>query len=330
MRMIGVVSGPTYFGFTGRKIAESDQLGFVGIMSSYISTSQWSWGTTGAEVVTAFGSRIKGSTCWWDRCTLASCSPSLIILTGRTESNIIPVISEINTKHPSVPVKFIPLNLSSQASVRSIAAKINESVEKINFLSNNAAIMAALYSKSVDGIENQFATNHIGHFLFTNLIMGKLLKAAPGARIVNVSSSAHRSGTIRDGKFYNEWEAYGQSKSANILFSRALATKLEPYSCFAFSCHPGSIRSGLQLAAAEKAAGREYVREQQKSLEQGCSTTLVALLDPSIEDQNGAYLVNGGIADNLLPEYLTRKENEGKLWLLSEELVWEKFDFWRN
>ncbi|KAK9327159.1 hypothetical protein V1520DRAFT_66095 [Lipomyces starkeyi] len=326
--------------------------------------TQWSWGTTGVEVVTAFGSKVKGSTVVITgpsaggigaetAITLASGSPSLIILTGRTESNIIPVISEIDTKYPSVLVKFIPLDLSSQASVRSAAAKINESVQKIDFLINNAAIMAAPYSKSVDGIESQFATNYIGHFLLTNLIIGKLLKAGPGARIVNVSSSAHRSGTIRfddpgfsDGKFYNEWEAYAQSKSANILFSRALATKLEPHGCFAFSCHPGSIKSGLQVhlranesiladglaraAAAEKAAGREFIREPQKSLEQGCSTTLVALLDPSIEDQNGAYLVNGDIAGNPLPEYLTRKENENKLWLLSEELVGEKFDFWRN
>jgi NAD(P)-dependent dehydrogenase (short-subunit alcohol dehydrogenase family) len=108
--------------------------------------------------------------------------------------------------------------------------------------------MATPYAKTVDGIESQFGTNHIGHFLLTNLLMGKILAAAPGARIVNVSSSAHQPGVIRfedwnfsDGKAYNPWEGYAQSKMANILFTESLAEKLGPKGVFSYSLHPGCM-----------------------------------------------------------------------------------------
>jgi NAD(P)-dependent dehydrogenase (short-subunit alcohol dehydrogenase family) len=101
-----------------------------------------------------------------------------------------------------VRVQFLQVDLSSQASVRKAAAEIkdNDLVPAIDILINNAAIMACPYAKSEDGIESQFATNHIGHFLLTNLLMEKILAAGPGARVVNVSSSAAR-GVIR----WDDW-----------------------------------------------------------------------------------------------------------------------------
>jgi len=106
--------------------------------------------------------------------------------------------------------------------------------------------MGVPYSATIDGIESQFAVNYLSHFLLTNLLMPAILKAGPGARIVNVSSYAFGLGGVRfedpgfeGGKVYNPWEAYGQSKSALVLFSHALATKLRPHGGFAFSLHPG-------------------------------------------------------------------------------------------
>jgi hypothetical protein len=88
------------------------------------------------------------------------------------------------------------------------------------------------------------------------------------------------------------------------------------------------LQDGLARAtAAEAALGRKWKRDPQKTLQQGCSTTLIAALDPSIEGQNGAYLNNGDIAVHPPPEYLSFPENEVKLWRLSEELVGEKFDW---
>ena len=103
-----------------------------------------------------------------------------------------PVIDRIHAINPEVKTKFINLDLGSLASVRDAAASINNNVEKIDVLINNAAVMACPYSKTVDGIECQFGTNHVGHFLLTNLIMPKILAAGPGGRIVNVSSVSHQ------------------------------------------------------------------------------------------------------------------------------------------
>lgn len=134
---------------------------------------------------------------------LAAASPKLILLAGRSLKNIQPVLNNLNSSNPDVAIKYISLDLSSQSSVREAAAAINASVEKIDIVINNAAIMACPFAKTADGLESQFGTNYVGHFLLTNLVMGKVLAAGEGARIVNVSSSAHRMADVRldDWKF---------------------------------------------------------------------------------------------------------------------------------
>ncbi|KAH8799130.1 hypothetical protein F5884DRAFT_825379 [Xylogone sp. PMI_703] len=317
--------------------------------------TQWKFETTADEVVEAFAERVKGKTIIITgpgkgglgaetAVSLAKASPALLILAGRTESKIAPVIAEINKINPHLRVKFVSLNLGSQKSVHSAAAEINAAVEKIDILINNAGIMACPYSKSVEGIEIQFATNHIGHFLLTRLLMDKIFVAGPGARIVNVSSSALR-GSIRfddynfqDGAVYEPWDAYGQSKISNVVFSRALARKLKNRGVLSFSLHPGSIPSGLQvhafssgksreeLIAEAKAAaardGRTFVVDPLKTLQQGAATIVVAALDPSIEPQSGAYLRDGDVYSD---QAFTSEEDQEKLWALSEELTGKKF-----
>lgn len=128
--------------------------------------------------------------------SLAAGSPACILLAGRSLPKIQPVIDRINAVYPDVETRFISLDLSSQGAVREAAARINESVQTIDMLINNAAIMACPFSKTADGIESQFGTNYIGHFLLTNLIMERLV-AGQGAKIVNVSSSAHRMSDVQ-------------------------------------------------------------------------------------------------------------------------------------
>ena len=179
--------------------------------------------TTGAEIVEHFKDRVKSKTSKitmsHQRLAMLTCiivlitgpsdggigaetafslaagSPACILLAGRSLSKIQPVIDRIHTAYPDVETQFISLDLSSQSAVREAAARINESVRVIDILINNAAIMACPFSKTVDGIESQFGTNYIGHFLLTNLIMERLI-AGQGARIVNVSSSAHRMSDV--------------------------------------------------------------------------------------------------------------------------------------
>ena len=153
-------------------------------------------------------------------------SPAVIVLLGRDQSKISPVVSEINKLNPSVEVFYIPLDLSSEVSIRTAANEImsNTKIEKINVSLNSAGVMACPYSqvkkwKDKDGrfLELQFATNHIGHFLLTNLLMPKIRNAGPRTRIVSVSSSGHRF----NGVHFDD-VGYSVSKTAAPFFSRIL------------------------------------------------------------------------------------------------------------
>ena len=126
--------------------------------------------------------------------SLARGTPSMIILAGRSEAKIEAVRQQINIISPTTRTVFIELDLSSQASVRKAAKDISIQVDHLDAMINNAGIMACPYSTTEDGIERQFGTNHIGHFLLTNLLMGKFRR---GSRIVTVTSWAHNMCEVR-------------------------------------------------------------------------------------------------------------------------------------
>lgn len=279
---------------------------------------------------------------------LAAASPRLLILISRDLARVQPVIDSIKASHPTSATAFVGCNLSSQVSIRAAASSIADLVPHIDKLINNAAIPPGPYTQTPDGIESQFGTNHIGHFLLTNLLLPRLLAAPPGARVVNVSSSAHRYAThlfddynFSNGATYSEREGYVQSKAANILFTKALAQKLTAHDVQSFALHPGSIDTGLnanippevmaealrkakEMAASE---GREYVRSPRKTIQQGCSTTLVAALDPALSGQSGAYLEDGRISEKPPSVLATDTGNAAMLWKLSEDLVGQEFDW---
>jgi NAD(P)-dependent dehydrogenase (short-subunit alcohol dehydrogenase family) len=117
--------------------------------------------------------------------------PGLLILAGRNMSKVQETEKAINATSPHVSIRCLKLDLSSQKQIREASAEVNGYKEPIDRLINNAAIMAAPYAVTEDGLEAQFGTNYVGHYLFTNLIMSKILEAGKGARIVNVSSIGH-------------------------------------------------------------------------------------------------------------------------------------------
>ena len=182
--------------------------------------------TTGKEVVEAFASTLEGKTGKvrerqkpGDTLTyitvvitgpstksigaeiaisLAYASPSSIILLGRTESKIAPVIEQIKAINASITVSFVHLDLADQASIRKTADAVSAKVEKIHYLINCAGVMAVpTFETTKDGIELQFGSNHIGHFLLTNLLLSKILTAGKGSRIVNVSSNGYELAGVR-------------------------------------------------------------------------------------------------------------------------------------
>jgi NAD(P)-dependent dehydrogenase (short-subunit alcohol dehydrogenase family) len=243
------------------------------------------------------------------------------------------VIDNIKAISSSTAVHFVHVDLSLQTSVRKAAAEILALNMKVDVMLNNAGIMALhTFQKSADGIEMQFATNHVGHFLLTCLLLPILVK---GGRVVNVSSAGHALGDVRfndvtfeDGKVYEEWAAYGQGKCANVLFARSLAAK----GITAFSLHPGNIHeTGLGenlvdpdwpyvMSLFEK-LGRKPPGT--KTISEGTSTILAACLDPKLVKDSGSYLDDCAVGESTA--FSSDMGNAEKLWELSEELVGEKF-----
>jgi len=159
----------------------------------------------------------------------------------------------IRAAHPQSRVRAVPLDLASLASVREAAAEIRDTSPRLDLLINNAGVMNVPYQRSEDGFELTFATNHLGHFALTGLLLGPLL-ATPGSRIVTVSSIGHRMGPrvmhfddLQYTRDYHPWHAYWQSKLANLLFTYELQARLEAAGAAtaALAAHPGNARTQL-------------------------------------------------------------------------------------
>ncbi|KAK4943897.1 hypothetical protein LTR10_016613 [Elasticomyces elasticus] len=308
--------------------------------------------TTGVEVVKELSDRVKGRTFVITGASesglgaetavaLAQGKPEHLILLARSRPRVESVIARIKEISPNTKVDFVPVSLDDFDSVRSAATTINSSIEKLHGLINNAGVMAPdNYAANKNGIEIQFATNHLGHFLFTKLLFPKIAAAAPGSRVINLTSLGHTISPVRfddynfsGGKTYNQWEGYGQSKTANVLFSHSLGNKLRSRSIQSYSVHPGAIfNTNLSrdigdvqaaLAAIDPVAVKNTGRHFQLQADSPKHIDIAAL-DPRIEEQSGSYMADAKIATAY--EYATDDANAERLWELSQKLVGEKFD----
>ncbi|EWC45682.1 hypothetical protein DRE_05243 [Drechslerella stenobrocha 248] len=281
--------------------------------------------------------------------TLSAHAPKLVIIATRSQKNLDEVTADIASKYPEVPVKSVLLDLASLESARKAGDEIAswEDVPIIDVLVNNAGIMAVPYKKTVDGFESQFAINHLGHFVFTKRVMPKILAAARAGReprIVNISSSGHNVHGINwddinfsDGETYDMWNAYGQSKTANILFSVELAERYRDAGVSSFSVHPGSVLGthlGTHIPMEDimgflnsGRAPEPGLSQVFKTLSQGASTHVVAAFDPEIKEHSGNYFVDCAVSPEARrKDWALDKDNAKRLWELSEQLVGEKFD----
>lgn len=172
-----------------------------------MSNVNFGFETTAEEVVSAYAAYVKGKTILITGVTpnglgiytakaLAAHDPALLVLATRSQSTLDVAVAEINSVS-SCAVKTVLIDLSSMNSVRTAAEEVNSwsDVPAIDIMINNAGIMSTPWGKTEDGIEQQFATNHLGHFLFANLIMAKII--ASKGRIITVSSGAHLYGPVR-------------------------------------------------------------------------------------------------------------------------------------
>ncbi|KAI0885485.1 NAD(P)-binding protein [Annulohypoxylon maeteangense] len=324
-------------------------------------SSSYNEATTADELVRDFAAEIKGKVILTTGVSpnslgstfvesLAEAEPALLILAGRKIEKVQQTADAISLAHPKVKTRILQLDLGSFDAIREAAATVNgwEDVPYIDVLVNNAGIMAVEFALSPDGFESQFATNHLGHFLFTNLIMNKIL-ASKTPRIVSVSSDGHRLSAIRwgdynwrNGETYNKWCAYGQSKTANMLMAISIAEKLGPR-VLAYSLHPGVISTNLgshidwatdyaNLRKADQELGNKegWSAFKPKSTQAGAATHVFAAFSPSLKDYNGAYLQDCQVADpwvHTVKPWATSSIEAEKLWKLSEKLVGQEFTY---
>ena len=253
---------------------------------------------------------------------------------------------EIRQASGSGAVDVVELELGSLASIRRCADEFLKRTDRIDLLINNAGVMACPQDKTEDGFETQFGVNHIGHFLLTNLLMPAVLNGEQ-ARIVSLSSRGHMMDTVHfddpnyEHRAYNNWLAYGQSKTANVLFAVGLNRRLASRGISVNAVHPGVIMTNLSrhMTAEDMEFLQERARKsglgemRMKSVEAGAATSVYTATAVELSGIGGRYLEDCGLteindsADS--PEgvrsYAVDPENAERLWTLSEQLIGESF-----
>jgi NAD(P)-dependent dehydrogenase (short-subunit alcohol dehydrogenase family) len=181
----------------------------------------------------------------------------------------------------------VRLDLASQASVRAAADEIRARCDRLDLLINNAGVMDVPHRRTEDGFELTLATNHLGHFALTGLLLERLL-ATPGSRVVTVSSDAHRRGAMRfddlqSERGYDAAAAYAQSKLANLLFTYELHARLEAIGAgtIALAAHPGNARTGLWRSSSRLERALIRLPGFAQSAAGGARPILRAALDPA-------------------------------------------------
>ena len=214
------------------------------------------------------------------------------------------VADQIGRDAPSAKLAVYQLELGDLASVRAFAAEVNLHHPKLQGLVNNAGVMNTPFGRTKDGFETQFGVNHLGHFLLTNLLTDALKAGAP-SRVVNLSSFFHEYSIGRKGEIhfddlnyerrpFDSWEAYGQSKLANLLHARELARRLAGSGVTTASVNPGFVRTNLLTIPLPMWLQRLLVIPLLRlagMIEpwEGAQTSLHALLAPEVEQHSGAY-----------------------------------------
>lgn len=248
--------------------------------------------------------------------------------------------ASIRRDHPHARLDVMPLDLASLESIARFAGRFSDTHDALDLLINNAGVMALPLRRTADGFEMQIGTNHLGHFALTGRLFERL-RAAPGARVVTVSSLAHTFGRIDSddlnwrARRYRRWPAYGQAKLANLMFALELDRRLRAADAdlLSVAAHPGYAATHLQLAGPEMsgsrlaAAGMRLAnRALAQSPQRGALPSLYAATAADV--RGGDYFGPDGLREfwgnptRVRPAGRARKADvAARLWTLSEELT---------
>ncbi len=257
-----------------------------------------------------------------------------VVMAVRNKDKAARAVREIRAHTPGASLELVSLDLASQASVRSAAAQIHTAHDTLDILVNNAGLMATPEQQTEDGYEMQLAVNHLGHWTLTALLIPALL-AAPAARVVTVTSTAHHFGRAVDPDnphlhgAYDPWRAYGQSKLANYHFALALQREFDRAGVRAQSllAHPGLSHSDLQTRTVREGGSgwmgplwAWLARHTGMSVEDGAMPQIRAATDPQAKggDFYGPRFVNFGDAVRLPRLRPGSDQAIRRLWDVSE------------
>jgi NAD(P)-dependent dehydrogenase (short-subunit alcohol dehydrogenase family) len=278
---------------------------------------------------------------------LAKAGAEVVLVARNAEKNA-KVIAAIQAETPAAKLSSVTMDLGDLVSVRKAAQEILAAHPKVHALINNAGFVGGPRILTAEGQELHFAANHIGPFLFTNLLYPALKAAAP-SRVIVLSSNGHRMPGFdfddldfsKRAQEYNHWTAYSQSKRANVLHAVGLAKRLAGTGVTANAVHPGVIRTEVfrDVAAIEEqmvTGWAEANGSPLKSIPQGASTQVWGAVSPEAEGISGVYLEDTGIAKHIpsdvvsavgvIEEALDPKAAD-RLWAISEKVVGETFVF---
>ncbi len=234
-------------------------------------------------------------------------------------------LAQIKRESNSNDVDMMVCDLASQASIRRFVSQFKNKYSTLNILVNNAGVIVPRRQETSEGYELQFGVNHLGHFLLTNLLLSTIINSAP-ARIINVSSGAHKVGKIHFKdlhlkKSYNLIKAYSQSKLANILFTYELAQRLEHTSVTVNALHPGAVATqmGINRETGFGTLITTMLKPVFKSPLEGASTAIYLAVSEEVAPITGKYFYNEKPIKSSKLSY--DKELAKRLWAISEKLV---------
>jgi retinol dehydrogenase 12 len=247
-----------------------------------------------------------------------------LLIHGRDPDKGARAVAELKSRSQNPAIEFLQCDFSSLAEVRRLAATVTQRTARIDVLINNAGSIFPKRTLSKDGYELTFAVNHLAPFLLTNLLLNTLKGSAP-ARIVTTASVAHRGASVdfedlQATRKYSPMRAYGSSKLANILFTRALAKRLEGTTVTANCLHPGLVRTSI--ARDMPAFGRalfNFFAKLARSPEQGAQTIVYLATSPQVQGASGGYYVDCKSAP--ISPAAQNDDTAERLWQVSEKLV---------
>jgi NAD(P)-dependent dehydrogenase (short-subunit alcohol dehydrogenase family) len=251
-----------------------------------------------------------------------------VLVTARNADRGRTAVAQIAERAEGAQVQLVVFDLADLSSVRRGAAEILEQAPRLDVLVNNAGLVLTEREVTVDGFEATFATNHLGPFLLTNLLLDRVRSSAP-ARIVNVASTAHNSARkgipfddLQSERRYRGMRVYGESKLANILFTLELARRLEGTGVTANALHPGTVRTGYGAdgdARGFLSLGLKIARPFFLSPAKGARTSVYLASSPEVDGVSGQYFVK---CKSRTPRKWARDPEAARdLWQVSEKLV---------